>query len=452
MKIIRNFLERATLGRASGFYAAILMAALFSLSACGSDDVAAVQSCVFQSDCELGFACSTASNECIQLPCVNGVCVEDPNLVCVVTPAHPGGTCSSPECTGDAQCDVSAGETCQAGVCATGGTTGGCVNNSDCPDGQICNVADQCVPGEDVVEPEDCDNACVDGQTCNTTTGECEGGTSDPCGGSCVAGQTCNAATGVCETDDINNPPCGGSCPSGQSCNTATNACEADTQTDPCNGTCTASEICNNGTCVPNNCPPGSQTPETCAQDPVYNLFDAEGCYCSECLGDSDCNAAAGETCTENGECMACTESCDASQGADACSQDGFFCISGCCIECTGNSDCSVAGEVCVDGTCAPPPSCASDPTVCRAGTVCENDVCTTPSTDAGCTSAAECFPKTCNLQTNTCEDGAGSRLPDMCAADSDCPNSQVCAGGFFCMDGCFANCLFCIAGVYCMF
>ncbi|AWV89362.1 hypothetical protein [Bradymonas sediminis] len=461
MNSIRHYLDLAASKRLTGVYAAILLVAMFALAACGSDDTAVAQSCTFSSDCDLGYSCSF-ENECIQVSCDN--CAGSSDLICLVTPEHPEGVCSRPQCTTNDQCDVAAGETCNNGVCGVG-TTGGCTSDADCAADEECNLADECVP-----KTTDACGGCAAGETCNETTAQCESNT-DPCGG-CATGETCNTSTNQCESDtDVcggcpngqvcntatstcevaTSEPCGGPCPTGETCNTATNQCEAGSGS-ACNPACGVGEICNNGTCVQNTCPPGSQTPETCAQDPVYNLFDADNCYCAECLGDSDCNTAAGETCTANGECMACTESCNPADGESACSQPGFFCISECCIECTGNSDCSVPGEVCVDGMCSEPPSCANDPTVCRAGTTCENGVCTAPSAGASCTDAMDCFPGTCNMQTNTCEGGAGSGLPGGCSTDADCGSGQICFGGMMCQDACPSSCIMCVMGTFCMF
>lgn len=448
---------------ASVFLMAAMLVLMSCLVGCGeSEDVAQAQACTFHSECPLGFVCSF-EDECIQTSCED--CPDSSaGVICLKNDEFPDGVCSLPQCTSDEQCDVLAGESCQNGACVGEGSGGGsCNNDEDCPGTDRCGLDNECVAGGGT-EPDpsacDADNPCPDGQICdlNNECVEDPGSSSDECEASeeCDDGFYCEPETGQCaagdcadstecEGDDMCNEqnlceapseePCGG-CPSGQVCNTQTDQCEDEPAPSACDPACASDEICDesSGTCVENHCPPGSQTPESCANDPVYNLFNAEDCYCAQCLGDADCPGA--ETCTANGECMNCQESCDPADGGNACAQDGFFCINDCCVECTGNSDCDNPGEVCVDGQCQEPPSCADDPAVCRGGTVCNDQgQCVPPSSGGGeCTDEMDCFPFG-SCVNGRCEDNdLGPGMPDMFECDPPCPGGEdACIMGMLC-------------------
>lgn len=464
-----------------GLCLAVLLLSMIGLAGCGSEDTtSSAQSCEFHSDCPLGTSCSF-ENKCIVADCSN--CQNDTSLICLHTEDHPEGVCSMPECVSDDDCDTAAGETCNDGECGTGGGNNGgnCSSDDDCGADETCSLAGQCVPDEggntcstsaDCGAGEYCDSAtgeCASGdcgvdadcdtaagETCNTQTHTCEGGSSDPCGG-CPSGQTCNTQTNQCESGSTD--PCGGACPSGQHCDTASDTCVADQACDPACGT---DQVCNptTGTCEDNNCPTGSPTPQDCANDPVYNKFDPDGCYCAECLSDNDCDTAAGESCNPNGECMNCSEQCDPSQGGNACSQAGFYCVSNCCVECVGNTDCP-QGDVCVDGACGPPPDCSTDPTVCTGGMVCNQSTgqCETPQTGQSCSVPTDC-PQGQFCQGGQCQDltgggiGGGTCDPatTMCNSDCTCPGNSTCQFGMMCT-GCQGTILSsdCPAGQACL-
>ncbi|QDG53748.1 hypothetical protein FIV42_24290 [Persicimonas caeni] len=447
---------------------AALFVLMIGLAGCGEDDTSAVESCSFHSDCPVGTSCNY-EGKCIEAACSN--CENEPSLVCLVTDEHPEGVCSVPECSSDGDC--AEGESCQEGLCTDGSTVGDCQSDADCADGEKCNLANECVPddstgcttSDDCGDGEYCDQDagscavgdcydstdCADSETCDTNNTCVPDGT-DPCGG-CPQGQTCNTQTSQCEV--TGTEPCGGSCPSGQVCNTQTDQCEPEQNCDPA---CTDGQICDttSGTCIDNNCPPGTPEPSDCAADPVYNKFDADGCFCAQCLSDSDCDTGAGETCNPNGECIVCNESCDPSQGGNACSDPGFYCVSNCCIECVGNSDCP-QGEVCVDGSCGAPPDCSVDPSACTGGMVCNQSTgqCEMPQSGTSCSSDADCQQgQFCDPSTQTCQsligDGSGMTCDPQCPSGPDacifgmmctCPQDampweQVCPSGQVCLIG----------------
>lgn len=423
-----------------------MIALAIGLAGCGSEDPASAQSCTFHSDCPSGTVCNFES-KCATVEC--DFCKDDPNLVCI------DGACSLPECSTDDECDTAAGETCNNGACSDGtgnnGTGEDCQSNADCEEGETCNLQNQCVPdGGDGCTSSD---ECGEGEYCNQDSGDCEAGdcydstecgqgeTCDEnntcvsgggdCGGGCPTGQTCNTSTNQCEEDTTD--PCGGGCPTGQVCNTDTDQCEPEQQCDPA---CGADEVCDvtSGNCVPNDCPVGTPSPQDCANDPVYNKFDPDGCFCAQCLSDSDCDTAAGETCNPNGECMVCETSCTAQQGGgNPCPSADEYCVANCCVECIGNADCA-SGEVCVDGSCGAPPDCSVDPTVCTGGMVCNQSTgqCETPQSGGSCTSDADCQQgQFCDPTSGSCQSLTNPGGGGTC--DPACPDPNSCFGGMIC-------------------
>lgn len=411
-------------------YVATVFVLALGLAACGSEDTSSAQSCEFDSDCELGTVCNY-QEKCISAPCED--CEDDPSRICLVNDENPDGVCSRPECSGDSDCDTDAGETCSDGVCTTDGGGGDdCTNDSDCDDGEECNLANECVPSED----DDCEvnDDCDDGEYCDPDTNECE------------VGECANSID--CEDDEIcdDNNECvvdGGEedcsvdsdCADGEVCN-ADNQCEAD-ESSACDPECTGSEVCDEttGECIENECPPGTPSPDDCASDPEYNKFDAEGCFCAQCLDDSDCDTDAGETCNSNGECFACApeNECDPADGGDACAQEDYYCSSNCCVECLGNTDCA-DGEVCVDGSCGEAPDCSVDPSVCTGNLVCDPDTntCVPPETGTDCSDDPNACPEGtfCDSTTGECQDltgGGGGGTCDPACPSGDCIFGEMC-------------------------
>lgn len=138
-----------------------------------------------------------------------------------------------------------------------------------------------------------CPPGCGAGETCNVSTGQCEGCTptcsgrecgSDGCGGTCPPGcgasETCNESTGQCEQctpscfgKECGPDGCGGTCPpgcgAGETCNEATGQCEG------CTPSCSGRECGPDG--CGGTCPPGCSAGESCSVDGL--------CVQSECGG-----------------------------------------------------------------------------------------------------------------------------------------------------------------------
>jgi hypothetical protein len=134
---------------------------------------------------------------------------------------------------------------------------------------------------------------------------------------------------------------------------------------------------------------------------------------------------------------MTCDESCDPSDGGNACADPGFYCVSDCCVECLGASDCA-SGQVCVDGSCGAPPDCSVDPSVCTGGTVCDQatQTCVPPDTGGACTDQTDCAQgQFCNA--GQCESLTGGGGGGTC--DPACPGNSTCELGVLCT-GCTAG------------
>ncbi len=145
-----------------------------------------------------------------------------------------------------------------------------------------CDCSPSCTGKE--CGPDNCDGTCAPGcaagETCNETTGQCEGCTADcagkvcgpdGCGGTCTPGctngETCIEATGQCEgctadcTGKVCGPDgCGGTCAPGcsadETCNDATGQCEG------CTADC-AGKVCGPDGCG-GTCAPGCSADKTC--------------------------------------------------------------------------------------------------------------------------------------------------------------------------------------------
>lgn len=436
-----------------------LVFAIFT-AACGSDEATAT-SCSVDDDCALGTVCG-ASNTCIEAAC--DFCTGD--QICYVTDENPQGTCSKPECTNDDDCeegscvefqcstsecvddeDCGAGQTCTlAGTCEESS----CSSPADCPTGQYC-ASGSCEDGCD--QNED----CGEGEACNASTNECESGCMS--NDDCDSGQTCDTESGAC----VCTP---GECPAGSYCDDASGACVA--ATDCSQITCPQGEVCNSdtleceagctpgscaaedpnticdqtsGQCVQNTCP--GEDPTQCDGDPNRPVWDAAKCFCAECLSDDDCPGT--ETCTSGGVCFECTQECDPMVPGQ-CGGSTPYCIDECCVSCVGAADCA-EGEICIDGSCAPPPNCTADPSVCPTGYNCDaNGECQPPMQGGACSpdDPTTCPQGTfCDPTTLTCGlpgggGPGGGGFCGLCNADCTCPNGLNC-NGFLC-DGCAAN------------
>lgn len=424
----------------------VMFAGLFS--ACGGDTPQQQASCTFDADCELGQVCQVRDKVCITAAC--DFCT--PEQICYKPTPDSAGSCSAPECSSDAECG--AGESCRNGQC---GVASGCSSPSDCEDGETCNFAGQCVPGEDgpcesnadcgadqVCKEGECvagcaeDTQCDDGQYC-TAENTCADGCRDSM--ECPTGQVCT--DGDCACNDTSCPDgkvcldtgnCGDptSCDQidcgEQVCNPATLMCQ-----DRCTAdSCEAHEACNQqtGLCEVNNCP--GEDPNQCAGNATRPVWDPIRCFCAECLSDNDCNVAAGETCNSGGTCFACQTPCDPSTPG-TCAGNTPYCISNCCVECVGAADCA-AGQLCLDGQCGEAPNCTVDPSVCPAGYTCNNGQCQPPqSSSCDPSNPTSCPQGTfCDPTTSMCTGAGGGFGCGLCNPDCTCDNGLTC-NGFLC-------------------
>ena len=191
-----------------------------------------------------------------------GRCCE--GLRCEGTTAGGGARCIGPN-----QCECPAGESCINFEC--------CPNNQIC--GGVCLDAPCSANDCEVCDTQQgaCVSKCSGTQTCNTSTGTCEGPNQCECpaGESCINFECCP-----------NNQVCGGVCLDAPC---SANDCEVcDTQQGACVSRCSGTQTCNNGTCEGVAC--GEKRDECSATRPC-----CEGLRCQDglCVGDT----GIGESC-----------------------------------------------------------------------------------------------------------------------------------------------------------
>jgi hypothetical protein len=440
--------------------------AMGTIAACGPDNTAGQddRTCIADDDCELGTVCILTSKTCESVDC--SFCIS--GQICY-TDSDGIDSCSKPECTSNSQCEGM--ESCVEGACIEAS----CSDKSECSDGQICNpIAGICqnppdtcttnfdcpvgnVCGDDGMCSSGCttDQDCDDVMTyCNTDNSLCEPGCRTDA--SCAADQSCSDAR-QCECDPSK-------CAEGSICDESVNAC-IEKAIESCDEvTCGDGFVCNpdnNFMCEPapdecstvqgdpNACPPGTRCNQatgdcevmTCTNgksqadcDGTNNpVFSEAFCECVQCVDDTNC--AAGSSCNSNGQCIEGCVACstDPNNPAGACMDNAApFCFSGCCVECTNSTECAGA-DVCLNnGRCGPPPSCAMDPTVCPAGTVCVSEVCQ-PTMMGACdiTDTTSCPPGQMCMPDpitgmNTCQ--GGGQIGECSPA---CINGLECTIGF---------------------
>jgi len=275
-------------------------------------------------------------------------------------------------------------------------------------------------PGDDTVKINLAQGETVEcrflNQTSNCASNGCQSG-------------VCNISTGMCV-------PCLGDndCASGQTCNTTTNQCET-----PPPPTCTVDAQCSNGQiCLNGTCTPGCDQNSQC----VSNNCDLSTHTCvppPPCTTDSQCgsgqiclNGSCTPGCDQNNQCV--SNQCDLSTHncvpPPTCSTDGDcasgqICLNGSCTPgCDQNSQCSSNNCDLSTHTCVPPPSCSAD-TDCDSGQICLNGTCT-----PGCDQNSQCTSNSCDLSTHTCVP------PPTCSSDTDCASGEICLNGT-CAPGC---------------
>jgi hypothetical protein len=312
-------------------------------------------------------------------------------------PAPPSSTCTMKTCA-----DYPAGTCGQQGD-GCGGLTPDC---NPCPSGQICGGCG--VSGQ-------CCTPTVDGGTCTAETctsypGMC-GQQSDGCGGltincPCPNGQTCGGGgtPGVC-----GSPPSG--CMPMTCANYPTGTCGQ--QGDGCGGLtpdcfpCPTGQTCG-GCGVSGQCctPPGTCTPETCAQQNLACGPAGDGCggviaSCGTCTAPQTCGGCGtpGQCCGNNSGCTPLT----CGQQNIACGPAGDGCgnlIPNGCGTCPAGQTCGgcgVPGQCCA-GTCTPKTCAELNITCGPAGDGCGNLIptcgtCTPPGTCGGGGMPGQCPP-----------------------------------------------------------
>jgi len=345
--------------------------------------------------------CNTMATDCITPVCnagqcgtelaqVGSACADDGGAVCA-----PDGSCV--ECVQDGDCP---GEATCRGLSCVGFACDDTVLNGDetdvdcggdtcdpCADGQMCNVAGDCV------------------------SGFCESGTCAPCTttADCTTASTwCDA--GVCSPQQVDGEPCGvadsclsGFCADGFCCDTA------------CSGVCEGCSMmltgAMDGVCTP------------------YALFDDPEMECpmgEHCQGDGTCGTCGLGVTPVGGSCPAectggcnndvCVIDCNAQNG---CKSDTITCPAGfdCEVQCGGQQGCDGAAITCpADHECN---------VACSAQQACR-DATVACSTNGPCHLSCSNDNQVCNNTTFTCGD-------NLCEA--------TCAGNSTPAVGCGTSC-----------
>lgn len=426
--------------------------------------------CVSDSACVYGQVCLLGQGVCDAVPCVG----EDGEVNCLEGQrcerfVGVGELCTRPECYSSAEC--ARGQLCFQEQCITAR----CMSREDCPSGAVCGADGLCMDATGLCGT---DLDCPKGQIC-FSDGMCDVGC--VADADCEAGKYCDAGARVCATGCRDSMECGQgqvcgvnrvcactetSCPAGRvcelgacvplgsvSCDMVT--CQEGFFCDPmgveCKFGCTAEPgrynscalgtQCNTatGACIASAC--GARDGSECVGT-TRPLWNAERCFCAECLTSAQCGAD--EFCDGNGNCLsgqcaACDPQTPGVCGVGA-NAGQPYCVGGCCAECVGSGDCA-ADEVCRGGACQQI-SCTQDPTVCPQGTSCQSGMCQPTQMGQMCdpqrpnTCPAS---QSCNPNTRTCQPAAcGSCLPGC-----TCDGGLTCDGSFCvgCTEGADPRC-----------
>lgn len=259
--------------------------------------------CNDAADCADGEACDVENHECVPEPCTGdadcpeGRCGADGQ--CVDSECSSERACELTDDGRSQECDVETGE-CRPlfACCSAAGECSTAVDGA-CPDG-----ADQLMDALSC-EPNPCgercenDTQCGEGQYCNLTDNRCQDGCRDEAG-ACPEGQSCDPETRECvqrpcvESDD---------CGSYQFCddeigNICTDGCRSN---DDCVGD---GEICDGGDCIV-RCVPDD--PSTCGPDE----------YCNQVTQTCEDNCDEHEDCEENEACNPVNNQCEQSECRD---------------------------------------------------------------------------------------------------------------------------------------
>ncbi len=394
------------------------------------------QSVPEDASCDDGDAC-TLEDSCQDGQCVGGAAVEACSCTGLADgvgcddqdPCTEGDACSNEVCMGAAKDCSALDGPCQTGTCAA--ESGACTftlhaDGSECEDGNLCTLGDQCLDGACVYSDlKDCGQDCRSG-LCAPETGTCDGPVLED-GTLCEDGDTCtnNACIeGVC-TVTQNECECvgqedGTNCSDGDTC----------TENDRClNEVCIGDELICEGSadgCLLGQCNRATGTCETVPADFGTLCNDGDACtlddYCSEgfCQGQAkDCNAEA--LACQAGTCNSATGNCDMvampdgllCEVADSC-VSAATCQTGVCTAIEGATRCGVCDELELNAACDDGSTCTT------------NDKCIL--NDAG--------DKVCLGQATNCTDSSSECSLGGCdIADGSCRNFDVPVGG-----SCFDN------------
>jgi hypothetical protein len=379
--------------------------------------------------CTLTRVCSSGS--CVAQCYVGGVFygngVANPANACqVCAPASSTSAWSNQtDGTGCTLADAcSQMNTCQAGVCTSGGMT-------TCMALDACHSAGTCAPTTGVCsDPTKPDGTnCGPGLVCNA--GLCNGVnlcmsvTCMPLDQCHVAG-TCAPSTGKCTNP---NQPDGTTCDDGNPA-TVNDVCKSGVcaGVDNCKGvTCSAMDQCHTaGTCDPATgvCSNPTKADGTTCDDNNPNTLDDQ-CTGGVCKGSQPCVGVVCmgiDACHAVGTCSPTTGKCTNPNRADGtpCSDGtmatkGFTCTGGVCgppnpctgIACPAVDDCHEVG-VCQLATVTCTNPAKPDGAICKGG-VCKSGACILDScASTTCTAMDECHdPGTCDHGTGTCSNPA---------------------------------------------
>ncbi len=378
-------------------------------NSCTTDMCDPQTGCTFMNNtdpCNDGSACTENDT------CGGGSCAGTPTPAAVACNAGDGNACNGTETCNPSSgaCEATPLDCNDGNVCTTDSCAPafGCqyVNNTNpCSDGNLCTTGDVCSNGACVATPTVCGdgNACNGIETCNPSSGACQGGTPP----SCDDGDPCT-------TDD---------------CSEAV-GCTIEFNTAPCDdgNACTTGDTCNDGTCEPGGavqCDDGNLCTGTETCDPE------EGCHAGTPPSCNDGNACTDDTCTPGSGCSSEAVVCDDN---NACTDDSCDPVTGCHFTTKSCDD----GNPCTADSCTPE-GClhemmgdqqpCDDGNACTTGDVCTAGVC-------GGTGAVACGDsnvcngaEACNPQTGVCE--AGTPLTcddgDACTIDAECSATEGC-------------------------
>ena len=457
----------------------------------GADGAFCGTSCVKESDCPTGYACSGEPGpggklvgQCRRTSglCSCSVSAVAAKLSTTCGHASPFGVCKgirgcgdqglSP-CTAaipkaescnaiDDNCDGSTDENIAAAPCVSSNAFGVCAGQTTCAAGKTACSAK--VPAKETCngQDDDCDGetdeaSCDDGNpctedACNLTVGGCVfAQVTKPCndGDVCTTSDTCNK--GMCTGEGVK-------CSDGDAC--TTDSCDSKAVKPGCQFTANPNGACNDSDpCTGNDvCLAGNGAKLTCA-----GIALAEGASCTDgnactvaaaCAGgkckatstacddanpctDDNCDAAAGGACKHFYNIAACDD-------GNACTL-GDSCFAGKCVG-LGKTPCDDNDGCTADACDAKVGGCVNTPKIgvgCSDGNLCTTgDKCATvdgksacEGTPLPCDDGKACTSDACNpafgcehiFVVGPCDDG------DKCTKNDTCQAGQCLAGEYSC-------------------